>query len=320
MSTPGPSAILSWLFEPGFLSSSTIRTAIVAGGLAAFTSAVVGLFTVLRRQSFAGHALSDVGTTGGSAAFLVGLNPLWGFVGAALVAVGAIEVVGTRRAQTRDLATGVVFGGALGLAALFLYFDTTHSSTTGATITVLFGSLFVISASTVPIMVGLSAAALTGVILLYRPLLLSTLDPDLAAIRGIPVRLVGAGYLLAMALGVSMSALTIGAVLSTALLIGPPAIALRLVKRPGLAAVVGGCIGVVATWLGILLAYDSYNWPPLGHGWPVSFLVVAIIFTCYLVVSLLTGVDARRVLRRRPDAAPSLRVVDHAAPREPRAS
>jgi zinc/manganese transport system permease protein len=284
----------SWLIEPGFFSTSTVQTALLAGGVVAFTSGVVGLFTVMRRQSFAGEALGDVGATGGSGAFLVSINPLWGFVGAALVAAGVIETIGTRRAQSRDLATGVVLGAALGIAALFLYFDTTHSSTTGASITVLFGSLFVIDTSIVPVIVGLSAAVLAAVILLYRPLLLSTVSPDLAQARGIHVRLVGAAYLVAMAISVSLAALTIGAVLSTALLIGPPATALRLVKRPGLAALVAGGIGVLATWLGILLAWDSYYWPPVGDGWPVSFLVVALVFVFYLFASALTA-GRRRV-------------------------
>jgi zinc/manganese transport system permease protein len=294
----------SWLIEPGFFSNSTVQTALLAGGIVAFTSGEVGLFTVMRRQSFAGEALGDVGATGGSGAFLVSINPLWGFVGAALVAAGIIETIGTRRAQSRDLATGVVLGAALGFAALFLYFDTTHSSTTGASITVLFGSLFVIDTSIVPVIVGLSVAVLVVVLVLYRPLLLATLSLDLAQARGVRVRLVGAGYLLAMAVAVSLAALTIGAVLSTALLIGPPATALRLVKRPGLAAVVGGALGVIATWLGILLAYDSDYWPPVGHGWPVSFLVVALVFVFYIVASVFTVGRRRRGEARR--ARPAL--------------
>ncbi len=300
------SGFWSWLVEPGFFSTPTVQVAALVGGVVAVTSGVVGLFTVMRRQSFAGEALSDVGVTGGSGAFLLSINPLWGFVGASLVAAGVIEAIGTRRAQSRDLATGVVLGAALGLAALFLYFDTTHSSTTGATISVLFGSLFVIDTSIVPVMIGLSAAVLGLVLILYRPLLLSTLSPDLAQARGVRVRLVGACYLLTMAIAVSLSAITIGAVLSTALLVGPAATALRLVKRPGLAAVVGGGIGVVATWLGILLAYDSYYWPPVGHGWPVSFFIVALVFAFYLLATAVTTGHRRRGDARQ--TGPALRV------------
>jgi zinc/manganese transport system permease protein len=45
-------------------------------------------------------------------------------------------------------------------------------------------------------------------------------------------------------------------------------------------------VGVAAMWLGIVLAYDSYDWPPAGHGWPVSFFVVSIVFLLYLLSGL----------------------------------
>ena len=90
-------------------------------------------------------------------------------------------------------------------------------------------------------------------------------------------------YLLALAVAVSLSALTIGAILSTALLVGPAATALRLTPRPGTAVILSGLIGLAATWLGILLSYDSYYWPPRQHGWPVSFFVVTLIFVFYLL-------------------------------------
>ena len=78
-------------------------------------------------------------------------------------------------------------------------------------------------------------------------------------------------YTVALALSVALSALTIGAILSTALLIGPAAAALRLARSPGRAAAWAAGIGVAVTWAGIVLAYDSYTWPPAHRGWPVSF-------------------------------------------------
>jgi zinc/manganese transport system permease protein len=262
--------------------------ALIVGGVVAVVSGVIGTFTVMRGQAFAGHSLADIGTAGGSAAFLVGVSPLYGFVTMNLIAAGAMELIGIRRPRGRDLATGIVLGAALGLAALFLYWDTTHSSTTGATINVLFGSIFELPSSLVPVIALFSVVA-TGIVLVsYRPLLLSSLSPDLAATRGVPVRLVGIGYLLALAVAVSLSAVTIGAILSTALLIGPAAAALRLTKRAPLAMAIAAAIGVAATWLGILLAYDSYDWTP-GRGWPVSFFVVSLVFAFYLAIHLSVG-------------------------------
>jgi len=280
-------AILTGMFEPGLFTSEPVRVAVTVGGLVSLVSAVVGVFTVIRGQSFAGHSLGDLGTTGGSGAFLAGVNPLWGFITFALVGAGTMELFGIRRQRGRDVATGIVLGSGLGIAALFLYLGTTWSNTTGATITILFGSMFVIRASMIPVFVLLAISALALVGALYRPLLLSTVSPDIASARGVPVRAVGILYLLAMAVAVSLSCVTIGAILSTAVLIGPAAAALRLTKRPGLAVVWAALIGVAVTWLGILLAYDSFYWPPAGRGWPVSFFVVTLVFVVYLVADLL---------------------------------
>jgi zinc/manganese transport system permease protein len=278
--------LLRMIVEPGFFGNGPVRVALVAGGVVALVSGVVGIFTVLRGQSFAGHALADVGATGGSGAFLAGINPLWGFVGIGVVAAGIMEIIGIRRPRGRDVATGIVLGAGLGLAALFLYWDTTFTNTTGATISVLFGSMFVISGSTVPVIVAFSLLALAVVMLLYRPLLLSSVSTDIATVRGVPVRITGVLYLLAMAVAVSLAALTIGAILSTALLVGPAATAMRLTSKTGLAVLWSGLIGVAATWLGILLAYDSFYWPPAQHGWPVSFFVVTLVFVFYLLAQL----------------------------------
>jgi zinc/manganese transport system permease protein len=287
--------LLSMVIEPGFFGNGPVRVALVAGGVVALVSGIVGLFTVLRGQAFAGHALADVGATGGSGAFLVGVNPLWGFVGIGVLAAGIMEMIGIRRPRGRDVATGIVLGAGLGLAALFLYWDATFTNTTGATISVFFGSMFVISPSTVPAIVVFSLLALGVVVLLYRPLLLSSVSTDMASVRGVPVRATGVLYLLAMAVAVSLAALTIGAILSTALLVGPAATAMRLTSRTGLAAILSGLIGVAATWLGILLAYDSFYWPPVQHGWPVSFFVVTLVFVFYLLAQLpAVGARAQR--------------------------
>jgi zinc/manganese transport system permease protein len=283
----------SWspLFEPGFLSSEPVHVALIVGAMAAIVSGIVGVFTVIRGQSFAGHALADIGTAGGSAAFLVGTSTLNGFVAFNVVAAGVMELIGIRKPRGRDLATGIVLGASLGLAALFLYEDTIS---TGATVNVLFGSIFTLPPGTTTVMTVLGVVSVALIAVLYRPLLLSSVSYELAAARRVPVRLVGAGYLLALALAVSMSAVTIGAILSTALLIGPAAIALRVATRTGTAIVVAAAVGVLSSWTGTLIAYDSTSWAG-GNGWPVSFCIVAVIFVLYFA----SGVVARLRRERR---------------------
>ncbi|HLM97001.1 MAG TPA: metal ABC transporter permease [Acidimicrobiales bacterium] len=277
---------MHWVFEPGFFSSGPVQVACAVGSIVAVVSGVVGVFTVMRGQSFAGHSLADVATAGGSGAFLAGINPLFGFVAGGVAGAGAMEMMGVRRARGRDLATGIVLGASIGLAALFLYLGTTRSSTTGASQQILFGSIFSVAGSTVPIVAVLSVLCLAIMALIHRPLLLSSVSIDMAAARGVRVRVVGLLYMLALALAVGLSSLAIGAILSTALLIGPAAIALRLTKRIGWAMLTASLTGAGAILLGVLLAYDSYDWSSTHAYWPVSFFIVVIIFLGYLVTEL----------------------------------
>jgi zinc/manganese transport system permease protein len=295
---------VSALIAPGFFASGPVHTALIVGTAVAVISGPLGVFTVIRGQAFAGEALGDIGTTGGSGAYLVGVGPIWGFLVINVVAAALMELVGIQRQRGRDLATGIVLGAGLGLAALFLYLDTTVHNTTGAAVTILFGSVFSIDPSTVPVVVVLGVIVLMLIVVAARPLLLASASPDLAAARGVPVRLVGFGYLLALALSVALCALTIGSILSTALLVGPAAAALRLSRRPGAAVVTASLLGVGAIWLGVLLAYDSYDWPPHHQGWPVSFFVVTIVFAAYLLSGVVGGRSRRWA--RRADARPAV--------------
>ncbi len=294
------------VFEPGFFTSAQVHIAAAIGAIVAVVSAVTGVFTVMRGQSFAGHALGDVSAAGGSGALLIGLSPLAGFVGLGIAGAGVMDMIGVQRLRGRDLATGIVLGAAIGGSALFLYLGTTSGSTTGATQQILFGSIFTTTPGTIWAVAVLGAVAVASITAIARPLLLSTVSTDIAAARGVPVRLVGLLYMLALAVSVGLSSLAIGAILSTALLIGPPAAALRLTKTvPGALAI--ACLtGVAATWLGVLLAYDSYYWWSPHQGLPVSFFIVAVIFATYLA----SGLPAARAAKRQRTATPAAGAAD----------
>ena len=228
--------------------SSFMLNTWVAGTAVAVIAGVAGFFAVLRGSTFAAHAIPNGAFAGAAGATLLGLNP---FAGLAVFSLaGALGIAGLSRRARNDVATALTF---------------------------------VLTPSTVPVLITSALIALATVVMLARVPLLTSLSPDLAAARGVPVRAVGAAYLMALAVAVSLSAVIIGAVLSTALLIGPAATALRVAKGPVQAAAVAAAIGVAATWLGILLAYDSYYWPPAGRGWPVSFFVVTLVVGGYLV-------------------------------------
>lgn len=278
----------------GFWSSGPAHTALLAGAVVAVVSGVVGVLTVVRGQSFAGHALGDMDTLGGSGALLVGASPLLGFVAVGAVVAATMELFGVQRARGRDVATGIVLGAALGVSALLLYLDTTSATTSGAAVTVLFGSLFALPNGTAVVLVALGVAGVAAVAALYRPLLLASVHPDMAAAAGVRVRAVGVAFLVLLSISVSLSSVAVGSILATALLIGPAATALRVTRRPGRAMAAAAAVGVACTWLGVLLSYDSYDWPPHHRGWPVSFFVVTLVTAAYLAAGAAARVRAHR--------------------------
>ena len=285
---------MHWIFEPGLWANQSVRTALLVGAIAAIASGVVGTFTVLRGQSFAGHALTDVATAGGAGGFLVGLSPLAGFVVGGILGAGAMDAIGVQRVKSRDVATGVVLGAATGLAALFLYVSSTRSAASGTTQLILFGSIFTVPAATVVDVATLSGAVLLVLGVIGRPLLLSSLNSDLAAARGVRLRLMSLGFMVILAVSVSVSAIVIGSILSTALLIGPAAAALQFARRFRSALVLAASLGVAATLLGIVMAYDSYYWFASQRGLPVSFFVVALVVAEFAVASTVRRWTLRR--------------------------
>ena len=285
---------MGWLLEPGLWTNEAVRTGVGVGTVVAIVSALVGLFTVMRGQSFAGHALADVATAGGAGAGVAGFSALTGFVVGSLVGAGAMEAIGVERVRQRDVATGVVLGGATGLSALFLYLITLNSSSTGSTQLILFGSLFSVSSATFLVVSGISLAVCVAMGVIVRPLLFISLSPDAASARGVAVRRVALLYTLVMALTVGLSAIVIGSVLSTALLIGPAAAALRLGRGLAQTFLSAAALGVVAVALGVVLSYDSYYWWPSHRALPVSFCVVALVVGELVVVSVLRRATSRR--------------------------
>jgi len=275
----------------GFLAAPDVQTALVVGTAVAVVSALVGVMVVVRGQAFVGHALGDMGATGAAGAYLAGIDALWGFLASGLVAGLAVDGL-SRRSRARDVMTGIVLAFMLGLGALLLYFTTQATGTSDAPVDILFGSIFTVTGSEVPAVLGFSACALALVGALYRPLLFTSLGPDVARARGVPTRLVGLLFMLAIVIAVEQSALVAGALLSTALLIGPAATAVSLTRRVGPALGTACALGVATVWLGIALAYASYLWPPRGQGWPVSFFIASLVLVGYLA--------ARFTTRRRP--------------------
>jgi zinc/manganese transport system permease protein len=262
------------------LDQPFIQHAVAAGTAIALLSGLVGYFVVLRGQVFAGDALSHVAYAGALAALAAGVDLRFGLF-AATISVGLVLGALGGRGITDDVVIGTTFAWVLGLGVFFLAYYTTHASggNGSASVAVLFGSIFGISRSSA-ITAVLIAVALIGLLLaIARPLLFASLDPAVAAARGIPVRLLGPLFLGVVGASAAEASQAIGALLLFGLLATPAAAAHRLTDRPWRALVLSGGLAVLAMWLGLGLAYA---YPKL----PASFTIMSVATAEYLLAML----------------------------------
>lgn len=274
--------ILKFLFAPGFFQSTEVRNALILGTVVAAVSGVIGVFVIIRSQTFAAHAIADFGGVGAAIAFLFGINNLWGFLGFGVLAASGVELLGNR-AKERDLATGVILAVALGVQTLFLYLDTHFTGKASAPMMILFGSIFIVNPSTIRIVTLLTIVTAIIACVFYRPLLLSSLDIAIAKTRGVKVKLIRLIFVILLAVVVEEGALITGSLLSSALLIGPAATAMRITHKMNTAMLLSAITGIAAVWFGVILAYNSFYWPPHGKGWPVSFFIAILVLLFYIL-------------------------------------
>ena len=262
---------MSELFALDFM-----RNALITGTCVALAAGVVGYFLVLRNQVFTTDALGHTAFTGSLGALVAGVDLLAGVFGSCIAIALAIGTFGGR-GSNRDVAVGTVFAWVLGLGVLFLsLYTTSHSAASGnAGVSVLFGSILGLQRSQVVIgsIAALATFALTLVI--ARPLLFLTVDPEVAATRGVPARALGTAFLVLVAATVAESVQAVGALLVFALMVTPPAIAQNLSARPWLGMAMSSAIAVVIVWAGLVLSFYL--------SLPASFLVTALAFAGYLI-------------------------------------
>ena len=251
-----------------------MRHALAAGTIVAVTAGVIGWFMVLRRQTFAGHTLSVTAFTGASAASLAGVPVAVGYFGiCGLGALALAAAAGPRRSLgVESAATGSI--GALALALGFLFVSLYHGVLTGLD-SLLFGTFLGITSSQVLVLLVVAAVALVVVALAARPLLFASVDPDVARAGGVPVRLLGLGFLLVLGLSVAETSQITGALLVFALLVTPAATAHRITARPFAGVVLSVALALAVTWLGLALAYFSV--------YPVGFYITSLSFAVYVL-------------------------------------
>jgi len=246
-----------------FFSHSFIRYGLLAGTFIALASGLVGYFLVLRAQVFTSDALGHAAYTGALAALALGADARVGlFAATALVAVG----LGALGARTRadDVVIGSVFAWILGLGVFFLTIYTTSQSTGNgaASVNYLFGSIFGLSPAQSVVAAVVAGVVSLALVVIARPLLFATVDHAVAAARGVPVRIIGVGFLVLVGVTAGEAAQDVGALLLLGLMAAPGGAAQRLTARPFVGLAIAGGIAVASTWVGVILSYLVPSLPP----------------------------------------------------------
>ena len=246
-----------------------------AGAIVAVLAGCVGWFMVLRKQSFAGHTLSVVGFPGAAGATLLGFGASSGYFAfclAAALVLAAFPRAGRHSGGAEAALTGTVQAFLLACGYLFIALYKGFLNGVNA---LLFGSFLGITSAQVLVLLAVAVAALAVLALVGRPLLFASADPDVAAARGVPVRLLAAVHLVLLGAAAAEVGQITGSLLVFALLVMPAATAQTLTARPALGLALSVLLALAATWLGLVAAYYS--------PYPIGFYVSTFAFGGYVL-------------------------------------
>lgn len=246
-----------------------------AGTVVAISAAVIGWLMVLRRETFAGHTLAMIGFPGAAGAVLLGVSASFGYLAFAVAGAVAIAVVapsGRSGAADESAAIGTV--QAFALACGFLFISLSQSNISGAQ-SLLFGSFVGITSEQVLVLLAGAVAAMGVVAFIARPLVFASIEPDVAAARGIPVRALSFAFLLLLGVATAEASQVTGSLLVFALLVLPAATAEALTARPAVSLGLAVAIALFVTWFALALSY--YN------DYPIGFHITTLAFGAYVL-------------------------------------
>lgn len=252
-----------------------VQQALVAAALLGLVAGLIGPFIVMRQMSFAVHGSAELSLTGAAFALLTGFDVGIGALVGSALAAALFGILG-QRARERDSVIGVVLAFGLGLAVLFIYL---YPGRTGTSFALLTGQIVGVGYSGLVMLAVVCVLVIAVLAICYRPLLFSTVDPDVAAARGVPVRALGIVFAALVGVVAAQAVQIVGALLVMSLLITPAAAAARVVSAPAAAIVASVVFAEFAAVGGIVLS--------LAPGVPVSVFVATISFLIFLFCWLL---------------------------------
>lgn len=258
---------IDFSFDPNWMDTLTtpfMTNAFIAGLCIALAAGVMGYFTIVRHSTFAAHALAHIGLPGATGAVLLGLPVSLGMGVFALAGALVIGALG-KRVSEREIATGTVLAFATGLG---LFFARLSSSASSQMQSILFGSILTITTGQVIGFAVFDVLLVAVLAVIYRPLLFSSLDEQVAQAKGVPNGVMNVAFMAIMAGVITIAVPAVGTLLIFALVITPAAAANILTGTPFRSMVVSGLLCLAAIWGGLVI---SAMFPA-----PPSFIIVTL--------------------------------------------
>jgi len=248
-----------------------VRNSLIVGAVLGVVAGLISVMVMARDLPFAVHGISELSFAGAAAALLLGINVVAGSIVGSLIAATLIGALGAR-ARDRNSIIGVLMPFGLGLGVLFLALYKGRSTNKFGLLT---GQIVSIDTPQMSWLLTISAIVLVALALVWRPLWFASIDPEVAAARGVPVRALSPAFMLILGLTIAMSIQIVGALLVLSIVCTPAAAAMRVTAAPLLTVVLSVSFAVVSVVGGILLA--------LGGSLPISPYITSLSFLIYVV-------------------------------------
>jgi zinc/manganese transport system permease protein len=279
------------------LSYHFMLNALRAGTIVAVVAGLIGYLMVLRRQSYAGHTLAVIGFPGAAGASWLGLNVAFGYFGfcvAGALVIAGLPGAGRASGGPGEESAGVGTVQAFALGCGFLFVSLYKGFLSGLN-NLLFGSITGVSDDQVLVLLVAGVGCLAALLILGRPLLFCTVDPEVARAGGVPVRWVNVAFLVLLGVATAGTSQITGSLLVFALLVAPASAAAALTARPAFGMVLSVVIALAVTWIGEVVAFFS--------PYPIGFWVTTLGFAAFLLATAYRAVADRTGTRRA--AAPA---------------
>ncbi|MCL2780180.1 MAG: metal ABC transporter permease [Actinomycetia bacterium] len=267
-----------------YLRYDFVQHALIAGALVGAICGLISPFVITRRAAFAVHGTAELAFTGAAAGLLIADNAVAGALAGGLVVAGVIAVLGRTERQL-DTVIGVVLAFGMGVGVLLL---SRYHGFAGNAVNILFGQIFGVSWGQIVLMLVVAALVLATLVVIYRPLQFASVDPQVAAARGVPGGLLGLVFLVLLALTVTEAAQIVGTLLVLSLAITPGAAAVRLTARPAAVTALSVAFALLAAVGGLAASLQFGNIK-------ASVWITGISFAIYLLARVFGG----RSLTRR---------------------